>query len=60
MHPVADSNTLGRFVIKSAGCIVRDVIAEFLSPIQLGYYDVKGGAEVALHGARLFCKICDV
>ena len=55
VRPIAVGNTLRRLVAKCAGFLVRDEMSELLVPFQLGY-GVKGGAEAAVHGARLFLK----
>ena len=57
--PIAVGNTLRRLVAKCAGLLVRNEMSELLVPFKLDY-GVKGGVEAAVHGARLFLKICNV
>ena len=55
IRPIAVGCTLRRLAAKVAGCRVRDKMAALLAPCQLGY-GVKGGAEAAVHAARLYLK----
>ena len=55
IRPIAVGCTLRPLAAKVAGCRVRDKMAALLAPRQLGY-GVKGGAEAAVHAARLYLK----
>ena len=51
-RPIAVGCTLHRLVPKVAGSKVMDDMIDLLAPRQLGYA-VRGGAEAAVHAARL-------
>ena len=53
VRPIAVGCTLRRLIAKVASRMVRDEMAQLLSPRQLGY-GVRGGAEAAVHAARRF------
>ena len=55
IRPIAVSCTLRRLAAKVAGFRVRDKMAALLAPRQLGY-GVRGGAEAAVHAARLYMQ----
>ena len=55
IRPIAVGCTLRRLVAKVAGFRVRDEMAALLAPRQLGY-GVRGGAEAAVHAARLYLQ----
>ncbi len=55
IRAIAVGCTLRRLVAKVAGFRVRDEMAARLTPRQLGY-DVRGGAEAAVHAARLYLQ----
>ena len=52
-RPIAVGCTLWRLAAKVAGSKVKAEMGVFLAPRQLGY-GIKGGAEAAVHAARLF------
>ena len=53
VRPIAVGSTLRRLVAKVAAQLVRDEMSDMLAPRQLGF-GVKGGAEAAVHAARLY------
>ena len=55
IRPIAVGCTLRRLAAKIAGFRVRDRMAALLAPRQLGY-GVRGGAEAAVHAARLYLQ----
>ena len=55
VRPIAVGRTLRRL----AGCKVIEEMGELLSPRQLGY-GVRGGAEAAIHAARLYLQDLDL
>ena len=55
IRPIAVGCTLRRLAAKVAGFRVRDKMAALLAPRQLGY-GVRGGAEAAVHAARLYLQ----
>ena len=55
IRPIAVGCTLRRLAAKVAGFRVRDNMAALLAPCQLGY-GVRGGAEAAVHAARLYMQ----
>ena len=55
IRPIAVDCTLCRLAAKVAGFRVRDKMAALLAPRQLGY-GVRGGAEAAVHAARLYVQ----
>ena len=55
VRPIAVGLTLRRLVAKVAGFQVRDEMSDLLAPRQLGY-GVKGGAEAAVHAARVYIQ----
>ncbi len=56
--PIAVGCTLRRLIAKIAGVLVRSDIVELLSPSQLGF-GVPGGAEAAIHSARIYLENLD-
>ena len=55
VRPIAVGCTLHRLAPKVASLKVRDEMAALLAPHQLGY-GVRGGAEAAVHAARLYVR----
>ena len=55
IRPIAVGCTLRRLAAKVAGFRVRDKMAALLAPRQLRY-GVRGGAEAAVHAARLYVQ----
>ena len=55
IRPIAVGCTLRRLAAKVAGFRARDKMAALLAPRQLGY-GVRGGAEAAVHAARLYLQ----
>ena len=55
VRPIAVGCTLRRLAAKVASLKVRDEMAALLAPHQLGY-GVRGGAEAAVHAARLYVR----
>ena len=53
IRPIALSCTLRRLVAKIATGKVRDELTSLLAPQQLGF-GIKGGAEAAVHAARMY------
>ena len=55
VRPIAVGSTLRRLVAKVAAQLVRDEMTDLLAPRQLGF-GVKGGAEAAVHAARVYLR----
>ena len=51
--PIAVSCTLRRLVAKLAAGKVKEELTSLLAPQQLGF-GIKGGAEAAVHAARMY------
>jgi len=58
VRPIAVGCTLRRLVAKLAGHKIMEEMGELLAPRQLGY-GVRGGAESAVHAARLYLQDLD-
>ena len=58
VRPIAVGCTLRRLIAKLAGRKVMEEMGELLLPRQLGY-GVRGGAEAAVHAARLYLQDLD-
>ena len=58
VRPIAVGCTLRRLVAKVVGRKVMEEMGTLLAPRQLGY-GVKGGAEAAVHAARLYLHNLD-
>ena len=58
IRPIAVSCTLRRLVAKIAASKVREELTSLLAPRQLGF-GIKGGAEAAVHAARLYAGDLD-
>ena len=55
IRPIAVESTLRRLVAKCAGIRIKADMEALLAPRQLGY-EVAGGAEAAVHAARLYLE----
>ena len=58
IRPIAVSCTLRRLVAKIAASKVREELTSLLAPRQLGF-GIKGGAEAAVHAARMYAGDLD-
>ena len=58
IRPIAVSCTLRRLVAKIAASKVKEELASLLAPRQLGF-GIKGGAEAAVHAARMYVSDLD-